>query len=643
MYQHPSSEVFLSIREDVSSNDANHDLMLVCDEGIVQTNKSLLGLHSPLLRRIFGDMTSNSDVDMVILPDLKKATVAEMLKILSLKWSEADCWGLDVVNLLHDLNVTIVFNSANDANHKNEEHSKNNHKIELSGTKNTVKIAASGVLNEEEVVPSEKKIHEFTAKAATKHEAKCPKCPRTFSGTKVKDLLKCHVGLIHFHNEVVSEIQTYFNNSNNCRDCGKVYTTQSSRKKHLVFNHSKYVQQVMTVVNQSFEGPAVSESHQEEAEFPTIKKLFEFSCSFNNCVKHWESKDNSVSSLYYIKSHLLTHFSGKFSLYQKEYFKNKMCTKCNSVNTLYANLYLQNKHLFEKHNILSEEIQETFEGIVKPQRHSHSIPSQDQKDSGKESAATDFEQQQVHRMETAKAEDLIDVSRKTNNPNSDSGESETGKLNRSGAAAEVNDQEAQVDVDSVDSLLYSDDEDDGKSNMEEESGSPDQEHDEDTEDIQKMLLEDNSDSDSDDDDDSIDQRVSADFENEDFVDFGNQAEMPNGDADNEDVIEKVENSRVELKGDLRKDENSGEFNKSNMGKLEDDDVQQELLRLQDMSDDEDEEDDSNISGGQEDQMDASPSDSDHLDNEILQQKLWGDQDFSSDEEDDENMSDEGDK
>merc|ERR1711884_328267 len=108
--------------------------------------------------------------------------------------------------------------------------------------------------------------------------------------------------------------------------------------------------------------------------------------------------------------------------------------------------------------------------------------------------------------------------------------------------------------------------------MEEESGSPDQEHDEDTEDIQKMLLEDNSDSDSDDDDDSIDQRVSADFENEDFVDFGNQAEMPNGDADNEDVIEKVENSRVELKGDLRKDENSGEFNKSNMGKLEDDDV-----------------------------------------------------------------------
>ena len=165
-----------------------------------------------------------------------------------------------------------------------------------------------------------------------------------------------------------------------------------------------------------------------------------------------------------------------------------------------------------------------------------------------------------------------------------------------------------------------------------------------------MLLEDNSDSDSDDDDDSIDQRVSADFENEDFVDFGNQdnlsAVIPNGGADNEDVIEKdekVDDSRVELEGDLRKDENSGEFNKSNMGKLEDDDVQQELLRLQDMSDDEDEEDDSNISGGQEDQMDTSPSDSDHLDNEILQQKLWGDQDFSSDEEDDENMSDEGDQ
>ena len=46
MYQHPTSEVFLSVREDVSSNEAHHDLMLVCrDEGIVQTNKSLLGLY----------------------------------------------------------------------------------------------------------------------------------------------------------------------------------------------------------------------------------------------------------------------------------------------------------------------------------------------------------------------------------------------------------------------------------------------------------------------------------------------------------------------------------------------------------------------------------------------------------------------
>ena len=144
MYQHPTSEVFLSVREDVSSNDANHDLMLVCrDEGIVQTNKSLLGLHSPLLRRIFGDMTSNSDVDMVILPELKKATVAEMLKILSFKWSESDCWGLDVVNLLHDLNVTIVFNSANDVNYKKDEHSKRNPKIELSGTKENTVVSST--------------------------------------------------------------------------------------------------------------------------------------------------------------------------------------------------------------------------------------------------------------------------------------------------------------------------------------------------------------------------------------------------------------------------------------------------------------------------------------------------------------------
>ena len=470
MYQHPTSEVFLSVREDVSSNEAHHDLMLVCrdrDEGIVQTNKSLLGLYSPLLRRIFGDMTSNSDVDMVILPDLKKATVAEMLKILSFKWSEADCWGLDVVNLLRDLNVTIVFNSANDVSLKNDEQSESHHKIELSGTKEntvvSVEIAASDALNEEQKVPSDKEMNEFMTKASTKHEAKCPRCPRTFSGPKVKDLLKCHVGLIHFHNEVVSEIQTYFNNSNNCRDCGKVYTNQSSRKKHLVFNHTKYVQQVMTVVNQSLDGPAVS----EEAEVPTMKKMFEFSCSFNNCVKHWESKDNTVSSLHYIKSHLLTHFSDKFSSYQKEYFKNKMCTKCNSLNTLYTNLYLQNRHLFEKHNILSEEIQETFEGIVKPQSHSQSIPSQDQKDSGNESVITMFEQQQVHRVGTAKAEDFLsDVIKKVDNPNGHSGESESGKVNRSEAASEVNDGGAQVDVDSVDSLLYSDNEDDGESNME---------------------------------------------------------------------------------------------------------------------------------------------------------------------------------
>merc|ERR1712227_644484 len=125
-----------------------------------------------------------------------------------------------------------------------------------------------------------------------------------------------------------------------------------------------------------------------------------------------------------------------------------------------------------------------------------------------------------------------------------------------------------------------------------------------------MGLADNSDSDSDD-ESSIGRRVSEDFENEEFVDFGN-SEIDSGDA-----FESEDN-----------DENFTEETKNNtVGEAQD--IQNKLLMDQDMSDDEEEEDqdDCDIENDPKHSMDTTEDNED----DILQQNLLCDQDISDDD------------
>ena len=86
-------------------------------------------------------------------------------------------------------------------------------------------------------------------------DVKCIFCERRFVGSrsKLKDKLKCHIGNIHFSQEMQKEISIFFDDRNNCLKCGKFYHRGNMKRKHLTFNHSYLVERIMEEVYKSLD------------------------------------------------------------------------------------------------------------------------------------------------------------------------------------------------------------------------------------------------------------------------------------------------------------------------------------------------------------------------------------------------------
>ena len=439
-------------------------------------------------------------------------------------------------------------------------------------------------------------------------EAKCPikSCSRSFTGAKakVKDSLKCHIGLIHFNKEIQNLVdREYFVNSNNCKECGKLFSNKSLKRKHLVFNHTKYVKEVMDLVNKEIERPKNSSDdpssspvkqtlnqHHLKSPFKSPLKPQDFiktvTCSFHNCGKQWKKEISQEI----VRHHLISHFDEDMTRLQKKYFKDTICMECN----IRSPQKWINRHLYEKHGLFKEDVENLLKQMF-PENASPSSPFTKQE---RNTDMPSVDEEEVTNEEHSSSPQkpgivLYCMSRSPQKRIS------ADKIN---ANVERKDQESGICTENSETQMESQD---GK----------DSQCDEDTAYIQKMLLEDNSDSDSNTDSDSLAKRVDKDFEDEEFVDFGNnENDAPS--ADNEHEMDK--NGDPQREGDINsllqdmsdnendgddeldgRDDNSaiakeGSASMMNTGDKDEEDeahlTQQRLLEMQDFSSSEDEDD-----------------------------------------------------
>ena len=199
-----------------TENDAN--LVISGSDG-VPININNLWLFSPLVRSILGSLTK-AEQRLIILPGLSSEDIRNGLAILN---------GPDPDNelIFFDKKAKVVLETLG---------------IDLT--------------NSELLQPTNVKLKiDDRGAARNSREVKCVYCERTFVGSlsKLKDKLKCHIGNIHFSHQMEKEISVFFNNDHQCKECGKSYHQEHMKRKHLTFNHSYLVEQIMAQVYESLD------------------------------------------------------------------------------------------------------------------------------------------------------------------------------------------------------------------------------------------------------------------------------------------------------------------------------------------------------------------------------------------------------
>ena len=78
----------------------------------------------------------------------------------------------------------------------------------------------------------------------------CPKCPRKFTlvGQLVhmRDNLRCHIGLVHFSQQLATEARKVFEGTQ-CQMCDFSSEKNDKRKRHLIYKHSIYVTEILEI------------------------------------------------------------------------------------------------------------------------------------------------------------------------------------------------------------------------------------------------------------------------------------------------------------------------------------------------------------------------------------------------------------
>jgi len=520
--QQPVRELFDNFKESVKAFESRDLALIICQNGEIETSKSLLCLYSKVCRRIFEDIVLNDgDINILSLPDFSKTSVEKGISIMKLDWTEEINVCGEVVEFFLQLGINTY---------------------SIFDKKQPIQHGVEHVYIENE-----------------------------------KELTKMPV-------TVLLKDQVHSKSDNDTRPLELV--------------------------------PVNSEA---DSQTKPMLSVAVHKCSFEGCAKKWETKAKN----FYIKLHLLSHFGKEFSLHRKAYFKYGKCLKCPDGSASFKNTLMQNKHLHWNHQILSEEVEEKLKLIyIHPQEHLGTAdkevttenentdflnkPIEDHK-----KANEDTEPKAVEKTEIDAKTENKEVADKVFNDNSQPDRSNVANIedeNRSGNN-KFNNVVTPVD-DDVDSLLA-------------DSG--------DEEDFQDILMEQNL-SDSDDDEEDNDDDIEED--NDDNI----HKSIQNKENEDNDM---VNSEKAKDDADIPVNDNDQ--------LVEGEDIQNQLLMDQDISDDDDDDDEQDLSDNEDDDgihnfiegkdkgedMDTD-KEKDNDDN-LLQQHLLDDQDISDDEISDEEL------
>ena len=96
---------------------------------------------------------------------------------------------------------------------------------------------------------------------------KCPSCPRMFamSAAKLKDNLRCHIGMIHYGQQLLDEVEKFYK-ADKCKECGHAGKHNAQKKKHMLFHHTEYVAEVLSVVDKAIKSGKEGRMKDEKSE-----------------------------------------------------------------------------------------------------------------------------------------------------------------------------------------------------------------------------------------------------------------------------------------------------------------------------------------------------------------------------------------
>ena len=224
----------------------------------------------------------NMETITLFMPDFKKVAVQDVMRMLRFEWKEEELWDSEVVELLGVFQVNV-------GNFEVKTGSESTGAVgeSITGSDQEGEVETGDQLdhpahNEEAVAEYEVPRKNIENNRAKPREVKCPNCPRTFSGTnaRLKDMLKCHIGFTHFKQELNIELNSYFGSSQRCKECKKMCSSSTAKRKHLVFHHTEFGKKVLAIVMETVDSK--SEVDVEETAGTSSSDNFEVADSVHS-------------------------------------------------------------------------------------------------------------------------------------------------------------------------------------------------------------------------------------------------------------------------------------------------------------------------------------------------------------------------
>ena len=424
MISNPShTHSMLSIlRSEITINilDKAADLLIICKNGErVKAHKTIFKISSKFLRDLLGELSA----DVVHLPEFEKVSVEKVVSLVSMRdESDMNTWTMEDIELLYTLGINV---EGFDLKVKTELETdiesigvdQKESNVNLQDVKNYADIETSAERNQNYLdfnlsvqkylgTPEPKKSRDIvkqipTIKAISKTDnktkrvqkfptkefsTKCPMCSRRFSGRfgRLKDMLRCHIGNVHFHTELVSQFDQYYEGTKGCVDCGKRFENLTpgnemrARKKHLVFNHSNYsrvitnivLETIQEVVDKDEDASKLIAKTCEDGKSTEQSRKSTSNKSVYFCLKCDRDWPSSPATRKYIKRHMVTHMKDEFMPHIAASFCSSSCLKCDKIISAESE---QRLHLYEKHSFLASVIGLLVDEIYNRQSESKDI------------------------------------------------------------------------------------------------------------------------------------------------------------------------------------------------------------------------------------------------------------------------------